>query len=93
MESHTHTLGGGGLLDLPCTKGQLLCMQNCSAGPLNAKKISSPKMNLFGLHVHVNTSGTVAGSEASPLHLQADPRLTLPCHTSFCGFFIFYPMV
>ena len=37
--------------------------------------------------VHDNPSGTVAGSEACPLHLQADPRSTLACHTFFSGFF------
>ena len=33
------------------------------------------------------TSGTVAGPEACPLHLQADPRSTLMCRTFFCVFF------
>ena len=28
----------------------------------------------------------VAGSEACPLHLQADPKLTLVCHIFFLGF-------
>ena len=36
--------------------------------------------------VHGNPTGTVAGSEACPLHLQADPRSTLACRTIFRGF-------
>ena len=59
-------------------------------GPLNAKKILSPKIKQFGLQklhgVHGNPSGTVAGSEACPFHLKADPRLTLACNTIFSGF-------
>ena len=50
LPPHTHLRRGGGLLDLPCTQGHLLSMRNCSVEPLNAKKILSPKINLFRLH-------------------------------------------
>ena len=60
-------------------------------GPLNAKKILSPKINSLDcikLHgVHGNPSGTEARSKACPFHLKADPRSTLACHTIFSGFF------
>ena len=78
--------GGGGwgvgdLLNLPCTRGQLLMMQTCSVGSLNAKRYCLRKYTSFDyikLHgVQFNPSGTVAGSEACLLHLQVDPRSTL----------------
>ena len=49
---HTHTSGGGGgLLDLPCTKGQLLMGAKLFSGTTQYQKfLLSPKINLFGLH-------------------------------------------
>ena len=46
---HTHLGRGGGLLDLPWIQRQLR-IQICSVGPLNGKKILSPKIKQFGLH-------------------------------------------
>ena len=52
LPPHTHTSGrGGGLLDLPCTQGQLLTDAKLFSGTSQYQKfLLSPKINLFGLH-------------------------------------------
>ena len=45
-----HT-SGGGLLDLPCTQGQLLMGAKLFSGTTQYRKfLFTPKINLFGLH-------------------------------------------
>ena len=52
--THTHTYtsgGGGGLLDLPCTQGQLLMDAKLFSGTTKYQKfLLSPNINLFGLN-------------------------------------------
>ena len=48
---HTHLGRGGGLLDLPCTQGQLLMGAKLISWTTKYPKfLLSPKINLFGLH-------------------------------------------
>ena len=68
---HTHTSGrGGGLLDLPCTQGQLLMDAKLFNGTTKYQKLLlSPKityLDYIKLHgVQGNPLGIVAGSFAS----------------------------
>ena len=49
--THTPRKGGGGLFDLPCTKGQLFMDAKLFNGTTKYQKfLLSPKINLFGLH-------------------------------------------
>ena len=81
-----------GLLDLPCIQRQLLLDAKLFSGTTKCQKDivseKKPSLDNIKLHgVHGKPSDTVVGSEACPLHLQADPRLTLACCTYFRGFF------
>ena len=50
-QTQTHLGRGGGLLDLPCSKGKLLMDAKLFSGTTKYQNfLLSPKINLFGLH-------------------------------------------
>ena len=78
---HTHTSGGGGgLLDLPCTQGQLLMDAKLFNGTTKYQKLLlSPKITYLDyIKLH--------GVQGNPLGIVAEPFASMPKIVT-CAFF------
>ena len=82
--THTHTSGEG------LTLHPKTITNGCKIVQWDDKMQKKSCLDYIKLHgVHGNPSGTISGSEAYPLRLQADLKLTLACRHahSFVDFF------